>query len=986
MGFIVPVIKAVAAVVAKSVVAKAVVKIAAAAIISKVATKAISKLIAKRADIGAPSGSDAGARIQLPPAADNKLPIVYGTSWVGGPVIDAKISTDQKFMWYVIALSEKPAGQTITFDTANGVYYGGKKVQFGSNGVVNALVTNTTPAQVDTKMAGKIYIWLFQNDANSAGVNTTQTPYQIMTDSSTGGGIPDGWNTSTYTDGGQSVQLNNMAYAIVRVEYNVDATTTSLDTLQIKLTNNMGGDNGCKPGVAILDYLTNERYGCAIPLSLVDTASLTALDAYSDEYISYVPVGGGSSSQRRYRVNGPLDTGNDCLTNLQFLVDTCDSWLQYTETSGKWRIVPNKPYTGALSSLFNVNANNSKDCNVVGGIQINPIDLNDTYNQVEVAYPNTNVKDQTDYQTVDLTDPTTAWYATFNQVLSPNEAINRLNIALPLVNNAVQAKYLAVRRLLQSREDLVISCQTDYSGIQIDAGDVIRVNHSTYGWTDKLFRVNSVSEVQDEQGNLSALIEAFEYNGTIYTDNAIQDFVPADNTGLKDPNVISPPCPPTFTPFTDNESLVTGFNVTSCVPDDGIVIYMDFNYGNSSNVQTHQLYKTVQNAGGIPFINSDSANGYYNNVTITVNDLMANTYYWSTTARNDFAGRYSDASSPFNWGGANINPWDPNTGNGGIIGNQIRPNTVTGNNIAGNTITGNNIQANTITGNNIQANTITGNNIAGNTITGNNITANTITGNNITANTITANNIQEYTILSNNIANYTITNINIANGTLTQDNFSNTVVTDGVLAQYAYVRAFPTVTLVNTIEDLTLIGNGISTFAYWASPKSLAASYTGNLSAYPFAVGDANTSEGYSANSISPLNPGESCQFVIYNEDYGWYASEYKVLPSVVPSSRAIYIDYYAQAVSSSACRFQISPYGTLTSNPANLIYVNTQALRTYNLIAEEPIQIEWRGFIGANVGALTAAGIIMRNWTGTPDIIITNAVFRIYETEQPTG
>jgi len=736
MGFVVAAVKAVAAIVAKNVIAKAVVKVAAAAIISKVATKAISKLIAKRTGVEAPSGADAGARVQLAPATDNKLPIVYGTAWVGGPIIDAKISVDQKYMWYVIALCEKPTGQTITFDTSNGVYYGGKLVSFGSNGAVAALVTNNSafgPAQSDTKMANKIYIWLFQNGAANAGVNTGgQTALQIMSDASTGGGISNGWNSSIYTSGGESVQLNDMAFAIVRVEYNVDATTTSLDTLQVKVTNNMGGDNGCKPGVAILDYLTNTRYGCAIDLQYVDTASLTALDAYSDEYIDYVPVGGGSAQQRRYRVNGPLDTGNDCLTNLQFLADTADSWLQYTETSGKWRIIPNKPYTGSLLNLYNVN-----DDVLIGGIQINPIDLNDTYNQVEVAYPNTNVKDQTDYQIVDLTDPSTAWYPIFNQVLSPNEAINKLNIALPLVNNAVQAIYLGVRRLLQSREDLVITFQLDYSGIQIDAGDVIRVNHNAYGWTDKLFRVNSVSEVQDENGNLSALVEAFEYNDSIYADNAIQDFVPADNTGLSDPNVISPPCPPTFTEFNDDNGLLSGFTVTSCVPDDGVVVYMDFNYGRNANVVTHQLYRTVQSAGGLPFTNSDSANGFYNNVSISVNDLGANTYYWSTTARNDTAGRYSDSSAPFNWGGANIQPWDPNTGNGGIIGNQIRPNTISSNNIIDGTITGNKIANGTITGNNIANFTITGNNIANFTITGNQIANFSIGSNKLTNTGIT---------------------------------------------------------------------------------------------------------------------------------------------------------------------------------------------------------------------------------------------------------
>jgi hypothetical protein len=686
MGFVVAAVKVVAAVVAKSA------KLAATAIISKVATKSISKLIAKRSgDVG--SGTDAGARVQLPPASDNKLPIVYGSAWVSGPIFDAKISVDQKYMWYAIALCEKPDSQLITF-SSTGVYWGGRQVNFGTNGAVASLSTNSDPVQTDTRMANKIYIWLFQNGANNPGINSGGlTPTQIMSDSVTGGGIPDAlrWNggaspsTSIYTSNGQSVQLDNMAFAIVRVEYNPDAGTTGLDSLQVLVRNNMGATGGAKPGVAILDYLTNTRYGCGIPLDQVDTASLTALDVYADQTIEYIPDSGSTTpplpTQRRYRVNGPLDTANPCLTNLQFLADSCDSWVQYTETTGKWRIVPNKPYTGTLSSLYNVN-----DDVLLGGIQINPIDLNDTYNQVEVAYPNTNVKDQTDYQIVDLTDPTTAWYANFNSVLSPNEAVNRLNISLPLVNNAVQAKYLAVRRLLQSREDLVISCVLDYSGIQIDAGDVIRVNHNSYGWTDKLFRVSSVNEVQDQEGNLLASIEAFEYNGDIYDDNAILDFIPADNTGLTDPNVISPPCPPTVTDFSDANALVTGFTVETCVPEQGTVLYMDFNYGTSNNVANHLLYRTVQAGGGQPFVNSpDIANANVTSVSITVNDLPAANYYWSATARNDTAGRYSDGSAAYTWGGANIQPYNPNTSQGGLNGNQYQPNSVSYNTI-GNTV------------------------------------------------------------------------------------------------------------------------------------------------------------------------------------------------------------------------------------------------------------------------------------------------------------
>jgi hypothetical protein len=680
MGFVVAAVKVVAAAVAKSAIAKAVVKLAATAIVSKVASRSISKLLAKRTGANGPGGGEGGGRIQLPPATDNKLPVVFGSAWVNGTIIDAKISVDNKYMWYVLGFSDITTNSVMSYDTVNGVYYDGKKVTFGTNGAVASLTTNTTPAQVDTKIAGFLNIWLFTNGSFS-GINTGGlSAIDIMSDSVTGGGIPANlrWNSALYTSGGQSASMNYVAFAIVRIAYNGDAGTTNLGTLQVKLTNNLGASYGARPGDAILEYMNDPWSGCNIPLEYIDTGSLTTLDTYSDQSIAYIDVNGNPQTQPyRYRVNGVLDTSNNVLDNLQMLVDACDSWLQYNEATGKWRVVPNAPYGGTLASLYNVN-----DDVLIGGIQINPIDLNYTYNQVEVAYPNTNIKDQSDYQLVDLTDPTTSWFSTFNSVLSPNEPLNRLNITLPMVNSAVQAKYIAVRRLLQSREDLVINFVLDYSGIQIDAGDVIRVNHNAYGWVDKLFRVSTVSEIQDESGNLMASIEAFEYNGSIYTAVDVSDYVPADNTGLVDPNVICVPGTPDIFPFTANDATVTGFTVRSWVPDCGTVLYMDFNYGTSSNVLTHALYKTVAASGGAPFTNSDSANAVYNYIYIDVQDLPASNYYWSATARNNTAGRLSNGSNAYSWGGANIQPWDGNSNTGGIGGNQVKSNTIVYRNFA----------------------------------------------------------------------------------------------------------------------------------------------------------------------------------------------------------------------------------------------------------------------------------------------------------------
>jgi len=366
----------------------------------------------------------------------------------------------------------------------------------------------------------------------------------------------------------------------------------------------------------MLDYLTNTRYGCAIPVSQVNTTSLTALNTYSDELITYVPVGGGTATQARYRINGPINTGQNCLTNLQELADACDSWLQYSELTGKWKVVINQSYTDytTFNDLFLVDSSI-----LVSGIDINPIDLNQTYNSLEVGYPNTNIKDQMDYKVFNLIDYVPS-------ILSPNEAANQLSVSFPQVNNYIQAAYLGERRLLQSREDLVINCALDYSGIQLEAGDVIRVTLEDYGWTEKLFRVSQVQETKNEQGFLGARISAFEYNDTIYANDPLNDFIPEANTGLSNPKLLATPGTPILSTNPLTAGTVASFNVVSTTPATGTTMYMDFNYGTSTNTATHKLYKTVQTSDGTPFVNSDD-------FAIDLEDLPPATYYWSTTAR-----------------------------------------------------------------------------------------------------------------------------------------------------------------------------------------------------------------------------------------------------------------------------------------------------------------------------------------------------------------
>ena len=638
----------------------------AAAVASTVLTVAasfvVSKLIAPRGASGNSQQEDAvtGSRVQLPPATNNKLPVVYGTAFVGGSITDAKISTDLQTMWYVISMAEVTntmPGDTPDTITFNELYYDGKLVTL-SGSSVTALTTNTagTP-EVDTKISGNLDIYLFPNGSFS-GTNTGgQSAITIMSDAS----IPTDqrWNQGIYTAGGQSAAMTNTAFVIVKVKYNQDAGTTSLGAVTAKITNSR-----TKPGDCITDYLLNDRYGCAVPLAGIDTASMTALNTYSDKTIVYTPMGGGSpTTQVRYRLNGPVDTTKNCLANLQDMVDACDSWMQYSELTGKWKVVINKAYDETpdaltFNDLYSVTSNN-----LTSGIQVNPTDLNQTFNQVEYQYPNTNIKDQLDFIFISLQDD-------YPSLLSENEPVNKLGIKNDLVNNYVQAKFIAIRRLLQGREDLIINLQTDYSGIQVEAGDVIRVSNEVYGWTDKLFRVSNVIEEKDAEGNLFARLTAFEYNATIYDDDLdITDFIPADNTGLQDPNIISVPDAPVAVANTD--TTLNFLNISGNVPGTGLVLNLDFNYGFDSNIANHLYYTTVNNSNGAPLIPN-------NTYSINVNDIeQSGNIYWSTTARNRFVGVQSNVSNVAVWPGANVSVYDPGSNTGGIGGNNISANTIT---------------------------------------------------------------------------------------------------------------------------------------------------------------------------------------------------------------------------------------------------------------------------------------------------------------------
>jgi hypothetical protein len=575
----------------------------------------VSSLIMKRGESGSSGGSgSAGGRVQIPPNVDNKIPVLYGSAYLKPIITDAKITKDNKKMWYVLTFSEVPDSSEFTFGD---MYWGDKKLNFDATDTTKVISWTDSNDETDTKIDGKIRVWFYKNGSaapvTTGAGSTTRKAYEVLGVDQPGDdtGIDDAVKWSS-TD-----QMNKLAFIIVSLEYASDVGLTSLGEISLGLSNNL-----TKPGSVIKDYLTNTRYGAGLALEAINLNSLTALDTYSDDTISYTKADATIGTAPRFRINGPIDTTKSYLANLNNLVDTCDSWLQWNEILGKWGVIINQEVSEA--SIRTVNSDS-----IIGGVNITPIDLNSTYNNIEVQFANSKARDQTGYVYANIRD--------FPHIVrSPNEPDNNFTLSLPFTNNEIEAQYLGYRRLLQSREDLTISFTMDYSGIQIDAGDVIGVTHEWYGWPTqadnpalgKLFRVNQVQEAISQDGSLYAKIVASEYNPLVYANN-IEKLLEATlslNTGISNPRLLSNPGKPVISNVVYS-STQPSFTVSSSTPTKGSIVGMEFWYANAADYQNNKFirYSTEINNASNTFNNGQS-------LAVIVTGLPADTYVWKTRA------------------------------------------------------------------------------------------------------------------------------------------------------------------------------------------------------------------------------------------------------------------------------------------------------------------------------------------------------------------
>jgi hypothetical protein len=217
------------------------------------------------------TGIDPGVRQQLAPATNHKIPVVYGSAFIGGAITDAKLVNDNKTMWIANAIAERTgalfesgAASTYAFNQA---FRNTDRIVFRTDGIT---VDSTVDADgnTDNSMSGLIKIYMYAG----SGASTDQVApdaTSVVGNSTPSLSAVNAWDV--FPDWTSANRMSDLVFALVRVDYNRDKNVTAIGDYQFKITNSMS-----KAGDCIFDYATNTRYGAGIRLAEISTGESDA--------------------------------------------------------------------------------------------------------------------------------------------------------------------------------------------------------------------------------------------------------------------------------------------------------------------------------------------------------------------------------------------------------------------------------------------------------------------------------------------------------------------------------------------------------------------------------------------------------------------------------------------------------------------------------------------------------------------------------------
>ncbi len=498
------------------------------------------------------------------------IPVVYGERLIGGTRVFISTSgTDNIYLYVALVLCE---GEINSIEE---IRVDDKVVTF------DGALTDGTQRNVASSDSN-----FFKADPNVSGSSAEST---IIIEPHFG---TDGQSASTLlstlSDWGSNHKLSGICYLALRFKWNADVFG-GIPTVQAKikgkkvvtLASNLSEQTASfstNPAFCLLDYLRNERYGKGLATSSLDLQSF--YDA-SQVCETQVTPYGSASDINIFDCNAVVDTSKKVIDNVREIVKGMRGYLPYVQ--GKYKLVIET--TGSASVSLD-------EDDIIGGYALASPSKNSKYNRVLVAFvnPDRNFQvDEAQFPPIDDSGLASAdQHANMKTVDGGFLLEGRFDFRT--ITSPYQAEEMAEIILRRSREALGLNINVGFEAYDLHVGDLVNISLSSLGFTNKVFRVISMTFQEDYTIGLALV----EYQASHYTWATKTQVASTPATNLPNPFVIQAPASVTLTDemieYADGVVL-TRLNILIGASSDAFVQY----YQVEAKLSTETDFKIISN-------------------------------------------------------------------------------------------------------------------------------------------------------------------------------------------------------------------------------------------------------------------------------------------------------------------------------------------------------------------------------------------------------
>lgn len=333
---------------------------------------------------------------------------------------------------------------------------------------------------------------------------TTQTADADLV-SETGGD----WNTNC--------KLSNIAYLYVRLKYSADVFPNGIPVISSVVKGKKVYDPDTdttawsdNPALCLRDYVSSS-YGLGVPDSRISDTLVIAAKDICDQVVE---------SEARYSCNGSFLTSSTPKQIISDILTSMGGLFWYSQ--GQWKMKAAAYVTPTvtlneddLRSSISLSTRHSR---------------RDTFNTVKGTFRGAESDwQEADYPLVD--DPAF--------ITADNGFVNTVDYSLPFTTSSKTAQRIARVFLNRNREQLTVSASFGLKAFQVEVGDVVYLNNTRFGWSNKPFEVTTWDFGLSDGLDLQTSLTLREISPEVFTD-VDGAFFENNNTTLPSPFHVPP--------------------------------------------------------------------------------------------------------------------------------------------------------------------------------------------------------------------------------------------------------------------------------------------------------------------------------------------------------------------------------------------------------------------------------------------------------------